>query len=33
MPVKAIFNVKTEKMIPVLDKNGNIMYEEGLGEN
>ena len=26
MPVKAIFNVKTEKMIPVLDKNGNIMY-------
>lgn len=33
MPVKAIFNVKTEKMVPVLDKNGNIMYEEGLGEN
>lgn len=33
MPIKAIFNIKTEKMIPVLDKNGNIMYEEGLGEN
>ena len=33
MPVKAIFNVKTEKMIPVLDKNGNIMYEDALSEN
>jgi hypothetical protein len=33
MPVKAIFNVKTEKMIPVLDKNGNIMYEDTLSEN
>ena len=31
MPVKAIFNLKTEDMVAVLDDDGNPMYE--LGEN
>ena len=28
MPVKAIFNVKTEETIPVLDENGKPIYDE-----
>ena len=31
MPVKAIFNLKTEDMVAVLDEDGNPVYE--LGEN
>jgi len=33
MPVKAIFNLKTEDMVPVLDENGSPVYEQGAGEN
>lgn len=33
MPVKAIFNLKTEDMVPVLDDDGNPVYEQGAGEN
>ena len=33
MPVKAIFNLKTEDMVAVLDDNGNPVYEQTSGEN
>lgn len=33
MPVKAIFNLKTEDMVPVLDDDGNPVYEQAPGEN
>lgn len=33
MPVKAIFNLKTEDMVTVLDDNGNPVYEQLQGEN
>lgn len=33
MPVKAIFNLKTEDMVTVLDDNGNPVYEQSQGEN
>lgn len=33
-PTKAIFNLKTEEMVPVLDENNNPVYAEGApGEN
>jgi len=32
-PVKAIFNLKTEDMVPVLDDDGNPVYAPGKGEN
>ena len=32
MPVKAIFNLKTEDMVTVLDDNGNPVYEQSPGE-
>ena len=33
MPVKAIFNLKTEDMVTVLDDAGNPVYEQASGEN
>ena len=33
MPVKAIFNLKTEDMVTVLDDDGNPVYERASGEN
>lgn len=33
MPVKAIFNLKTEDMVTVLDDDGNPVYEQSEGEN
>ena len=33
MPVKAIFNLKTEDMVAVLDDDGNPVYERASGEN
>lgn len=34
VPTKAIFNLKTEEMVPVLDENSNPVYAEGAsGEN
>ena len=33
MPVKAIFNLKTEDMVAVLDDDGNPVYERTSGEN
>ena len=33
MPVKAIFNLKTEDMVAVLDDDGNPVYEQTSGEN
>lgn len=33
MPVKAIFNLKTEDMVTVLDDDGNPVYEKSPGEN
>lgn len=33
MPVKAIFNLKTEDMVAVLDNDGNPVYERASGEN
>ena len=33
MPVKAIFNLKTEDMVAVLDDDGNPVYEQSSGEN
>lgn len=33
MPVKAIFNLKTEDMVAVLDDDGNPVYEQASGEN
>ena len=33
MPVKAIFNLKTEDMVAVLDENGNPVYRQSGGEN
>lgn len=33
MPVKAIFNLKTEDMVTVLDDDGNPVYEQTSGEN
>lgn len=33
MPVKAIFNLKTEDMVTVFDDDGNPVYEQASGEN
>lgn len=33
MPMKAIFNLKTEDMVTVLDDDGNPVYEQTSGEN
>ena len=33
MPVKAIFNLKTEDMVTVLDNDGNPVYEQASSEN
>lgn len=33
MPVKAIFNLKTEDMVTVFDDNGSPLYQQAPGEN